>query len=187
MLDELMRSLEQDHLHQEGKIVVEVMTKSIKPESLKRAIQSVEERRLPLRVAGKVEAINAQDRRATYQEGCLKCGEMSHRVARFRLAKPKRYWQAFSRTPVTCLGGTATKQVPSADLDLPLEDLRHQPVAFISGSLSGASAADLSSRRRAMQWSSHARDSTTWSYALVYIFNPSGTNAKMAKYLADKL
>ncbi|RHY84812.1 hypothetical protein DYB35_014093 [Aphanomyces astaci] len=43
MLDELMRSLEQDHqecaLHQEGKVVVEVMTKSIKPESLKTAVQ----------------------------------------------------------------------------------------------------------------------------------------------------
>ncbi|RHY95048.1 hypothetical protein DYB35_013546, partial [Aphanomyces astaci] len=43
MLDELMRSLEQDHqewvLHQEGKMVVEVMTKSIKPESLKTAVQ----------------------------------------------------------------------------------------------------------------------------------------------------
>ncbi|RLN99799.1 hypothetical protein DYB28_009379 [Aphanomyces astaci] len=38
MLDELMRSLEQDHqewvLHQEGKMVVEVMTMSIKSESL---------------------------------------------------------------------------------------------------------------------------------------------------------
>ncbi|RLO00147.1 hypothetical protein DYB28_005993 [Aphanomyces astaci] len=43
MFDELMRSLEQDHqewvLHQEGKMVVEVMTKSIKPESLKTAVQ----------------------------------------------------------------------------------------------------------------------------------------------------
>ncbi|RHY79988.1 hypothetical protein DYB31_013448, partial [Aphanomyces astaci] len=43
MLDALMRSLEQDHqewvLHQEGKRVVEVMTKSIKPESLKTAVQ----------------------------------------------------------------------------------------------------------------------------------------------------
>ncbi|RHZ30985.1 hypothetical protein DYB37_012063 [Aphanomyces astaci] len=99
MLDELMRSLEQDHLHQEGKIVVEVMTKSIKPESLKRAIQSVEERRLPLfqrcdkpqvprreggrenvvknngRVAGKAETIMLK----TAKKGCLKCGEMSHR------------------------------------------------------------------------------------------------------------
>ncbi|RHZ04179.1 hypothetical protein DYB26_016395, partial [Aphanomyces astaci] len=39
MLDGLIRSLEQDHqewvLHQEGKMVVEVMTKSIKPESPK--------------------------------------------------------------------------------------------------------------------------------------------------------
>ncbi|RLO03109.1 hypothetical protein DYB28_015946 [Aphanomyces astaci] len=43
MLDELMRSLEHDHqegvLHQEGKMVVEVMTKSIKTESLKTATQ----------------------------------------------------------------------------------------------------------------------------------------------------
>ncbi|RHZ08247.1 hypothetical protein DYB26_012551, partial [Aphanomyces astaci] len=43
MLDELMRSLEQYHqewvLHQEGKMVVEVMTKSIKPDSLKTAVQ----------------------------------------------------------------------------------------------------------------------------------------------------
>ncbi|KAF0758080.1 hypothetical protein AaE_004052 [Aphanomyces astaci] len=43
MLDALMRSLEQDHqewvLHQEGKMVVEVMTKSIKPESMKTAVQ----------------------------------------------------------------------------------------------------------------------------------------------------
>ncbi|RHZ06950.1 hypothetical protein DYB31_007032 [Aphanomyces astaci] len=43
MLDGLIRSLEQDHqewvLHQEGKMVVEVMTKSIKPESPKTAVQ----------------------------------------------------------------------------------------------------------------------------------------------------
>ncbi|RHY22096.1 hypothetical protein DYB32_009616 [Aphanomyces invadans] len=43
MLDDLMRVLEQDHqewvLHQEGKIVVEIMTKAIKPEALKTAVQ----------------------------------------------------------------------------------------------------------------------------------------------------
>ncbi|ETV63744.1 hypothetical protein H257_19324 [Aphanomyces astaci] len=44
MFDEVMRSLEQDHLewvlHQEGEMVVEIMTKLIKPESLKTAGQN---------------------------------------------------------------------------------------------------------------------------------------------------
>ncbi|RHY19584.1 hypothetical protein DYB32_010205 [Aphanomyces invadans] len=43
MLDDLMQLLEQDHqewvLHQEGKIVVEIMTKAIKPETLKTAVK----------------------------------------------------------------------------------------------------------------------------------------------------
>ncbi|ETV87428.1 hypothetical protein H257_01010 [Aphanomyces astaci] len=42
MLDELMRSLEQDHqewvFHQKGEMVIEVVTESIKPESLKTVI-----------------------------------------------------------------------------------------------------------------------------------------------------
>ncbi|RLO12208.1 hypothetical protein DYB28_003914, partial [Aphanomyces astaci] len=150
MLDELMRSLEQDHqewvLHQEGKMVVEVMTKSIKPESLKTAVQKqlqlqrnkalksdvfryvnwlrtfaaghqlyvglddeskpspvakpVEAPRaskphMPRRdsgredaakntgsVGGKAEMIAPKNAEPPARKGCLKCGDMSHRVAR---------------------------------------------------------------------------------------------------------
>ncbi|ETV90858.1 hypothetical protein H310_14454, partial [Aphanomyces invadans] len=43
MLDDLMRVLEHDHqewvLHQEGKVVVEVMARAIRPETLKSAVQ----------------------------------------------------------------------------------------------------------------------------------------------------
>ncbi|RHZ18182.1 hypothetical protein DYB31_008409, partial [Aphanomyces astaci] len=118
MLDELMRSLEQDHqewvLHQEGKMVVEVMTKSIKPESLKTAVQ----KQLQLqrnkalksdvfryvnwlrtfaaghqlgredaaknngRVGGKAETTVPKNAEPPARKGCLKCGDMSHRVAR---------------------------------------------------------------------------------------------------------
>ncbi|RHY23966.1 hypothetical protein DYB32_009017 [Aphanomyces invadans] len=43
MLDDLMRVLEQDHqewvLHQEGKMVVEVMARAIRPDTLKSAVQ----------------------------------------------------------------------------------------------------------------------------------------------------
>ena len=43
MLDDLTRALEQDHqewvLHQEGKVVVDVMAKAIKPDALKLAVQ----------------------------------------------------------------------------------------------------------------------------------------------------
>ncbi|RHY17339.1 hypothetical protein DYB25_005289 [Aphanomyces astaci] len=150
MLDELMRSLEQDHqewvLHQEGKMVVEDMTKSIKPESLKTAVQKqlqlqrnkalksdvfryvnwlrtfaaghqlyvglddeskpspaakpVEAPRggkpqMPRRdsgredaaknngrVGGKAETIVPKNAEPPARKGCLKCGDMSHRVAR---------------------------------------------------------------------------------------------------------
>ncbi|RHY22032.1 hypothetical protein DYB32_009642 [Aphanomyces invadans] len=43
MLDDFMRVLEQDHqeweLHQEGKMVVEVMARAIRPDTLKSAVQ----------------------------------------------------------------------------------------------------------------------------------------------------
>ncbi|RLO04942.1 hypothetical protein DYB28_007037, partial [Aphanomyces astaci] len=150
MLDELMRSLEQDHqewvLHQEGKMVVEVMTKSIKPESLKTAVQKqlqlqrnkalksdvfryvnwlrtfaachqlyvgIDDESKPSpaatpveaprggkphmsrrdsgredaaknngRVGGKAETIVPKNAEPSARKGCLKCGDMSHRVAR---------------------------------------------------------------------------------------------------------
>ncbi|ETV82810.1 hypothetical protein H257_04591 [Aphanomyces astaci] len=150
MLDELMRSLEQDHqewvLHQEGKMVVEVMMKSIKPESLKTAVQKQlqlqrnkalksdvfryvnwlrtfaaghqlyvgldDESKLspaakPVeaprggkphvprrdsgredaaknngRVGGKAETIVPKNAEPSARKGCLKCGDMTHRVAR---------------------------------------------------------------------------------------------------------
>ncbi|RHY10128.1 hypothetical protein DYB36_014186 [Aphanomyces astaci] len=130
MLDELMRSLEQDHqewvLHQEGKMVVEVMTKSIKPESLKTAVQKQRNKALKSdvfryvnwlrtfaaghqlyvglddeskpspaakprredaakntgRVGGKAEMIAPKNAEPPARKGCLKCGDMSHRVAR---------------------------------------------------------------------------------------------------------
>ncbi|RHY94031.1 hypothetical protein DYB31_016790 [Aphanomyces astaci] len=114
MLDELMRSLEQVHqqwvLHEEDKMVVEVMAKSIKPESLKTAVQ----KQLQLqqnkalksdvfrgkpqvtrreggredatknngRVGGKAETIVPKNAEPSAKKGCLKCGDMSHRVAR---------------------------------------------------------------------------------------------------------
>ncbi|RLO10607.1 hypothetical protein DYB28_007697 [Aphanomyces astaci] len=150
MLNELIRSLEQDHqewvLHQEGKMVVEVMTKSIKPESLMTAVQKqlqlqrnkalksnvfpyvnwlrtfaachqlyvglvVEPKPSPAAklieaprggkpqisrregcredaaknngtVDGKAEAIVPKTAEPPAKKGCLKCGDMSHRVAR---------------------------------------------------------------------------------------------------------
>ncbi|RQM21454.1 hypothetical protein B5M09_014044 [Aphanomyces astaci] len=89
-LDELMRSLEQDHqewvLHQQGKMFVEVMTKSIKPESLKTADQKQLDREDSAknngRVGGKAEAIVPKTAEPPARKGCLKCGDMSHRVAR---------------------------------------------------------------------------------------------------------
>ncbi|KAF0703789.1 hypothetical protein AaE_015239 [Aphanomyces astaci] len=111
MLDELMRSLEQDHqewvLHQGGKMVVEVMTKSIKPESLKTALRTFagghqlyvglddEPKPSPAaklrregaaknngRVGGKAETIVPKSVERSTRKGCFKCGDMSHRVAR---------------------------------------------------------------------------------------------------------
>ncbi|KAF0704187.1 hypothetical protein AaE_015065 [Aphanomyces astaci] len=150
MLDELMRSLEQDHqewvLHQEGKMVVGVITKSIKPKSLKTAVQKQlllqrnkaltsdvfryvnwlqtfaagrqlyvglvnESKPSPAakpveaprggkpqgprreggredaaknngRIGGKAEAIVPETAEPAAKKGCLKCGDMSHRVAR---------------------------------------------------------------------------------------------------------
>ncbi|KAF0704619.1 hypothetical protein AaE_014847, partial [Aphanomyces astaci] len=95
--------------------------------------------------------------------------------------------------------GAVATQVPPADLDLPLDDQRHQPLAFISGSFSGASARwpivekeaygvvesckrldYLVVRRGGYRLFTDHRN-------LVYIFNPSGSNANMAKYQDDKL
>ncbi|RQM19612.1 hypothetical protein B5M09_011558 [Aphanomyces astaci] len=104
MLDELMRSLEQDHqelvLHQGGKMVVQVLANSIKPESPKIAVQ----KQLQLqrnkalksdvfsyrpgdaaknngRVGGKAEAIVPRTVEPPAKKGWLKCGDMRHCVA----------------------------------------------------------------------------------------------------------
>ncbi|RHZ08483.1 hypothetical protein DYB26_009527 [Aphanomyces astaci] len=148
MLDEMMRSLEQDHqewvLHQEGNMVFEVMTKSIEPESLKTVVRKQLQRNKalksdafryvnwlrtfaaghqlyvgldnepkPSRTAKPVEAprggktqvsrreggredaaknngrvgemaemIVPKNAEPSAKKGCLKCGDMSHRVAR---------------------------------------------------------------------------------------------------------
>ncbi|RHY95936.1 hypothetical protein DYB26_010891 [Aphanomyces astaci] len=113
MLDELMRSLEQDHqeweLHQESKTVVEVMTKSIKPESMKTSVQ----KQLQLqrtrrgrpqvprreggqedaaknngRVDGKADAIVPKTAEPPAKKGCLMFGDMSHYVARCPKTSP---------------------------------------------------------------------------------------------------
>ncbi|RLO04616.1 hypothetical protein DYB28_003906 [Aphanomyces astaci] len=114
MLDKLMRWLEQDHqewvVHQGGKRIVQVMAKSMKPESLKTAVQ----KKLQLqrnkvlksdvfryanwvrkfaaghgredaaknngRVGGKAEAIVHRTVEPPAKKGCLKCGDMSRRV-----------------------------------------------------------------------------------------------------------
>ncbi|KAF0776094.1 hypothetical protein AaE_000206, partial [Aphanomyces astaci] len=81
----------------------------------------------------------------------------------------------------------------------PLEDQRHQPLAFISGSFSGASArwpivekgayAVVESCKRLDYLVVRAGGFRlfTGHRNLVCIFNPSGSNATMAKYQADKL
>ncbi|RLO03094.1 hypothetical protein DYB28_013302, partial [Aphanomyces astaci] len=92
MLNELIRSLEQDHqewvLHQEGKLVVEVMTKSIKPESLRTAVQMQlqlqRNKALKSNVFPYAEAIVPKTAEPPAKKGCLKCG-----AQRPRLAKPK--------------------------------------------------------------------------------------------------
>ncbi|ETV71271.1 hypothetical protein H257_13409 [Aphanomyces astaci] len=95
--------------------------------------------------------------------------------------------------------GAVATEVPPANLDLPLEDQRHQPLAFISGSFSGASARwpIVEKEAYAVVESCKRLDYLvvrpggfrlfTDHRNLVYIFNPSGSNANMAKYQADKL
>jgi hypothetical protein len=95
--------------------------------------------------------------------------------------------------------GAVATQVPPTDLDLPLEEQRHEPLAFLSGSFSNAS----------LRWPIVEKEAYAVVEAckrldylvvrpggfrlftdhrnLVYIFNPSGSNANMAKYQADKL
>ncbi|RHZ25567.1 hypothetical protein DYB26_003963 [Aphanomyces astaci] len=174
MLDELMRSLEQDHqewvLHQEGKMVVEDMTKSIKPESLTTAVQKQlqlqrnkalksdvfryvnwlrtfaagqhlyvglddESKPSPAakpveaprggkpqvprrdsdredaaknngRVGGKAETIVPKNAEPAARMGCLKCGDMNHRVARCPKTTPGE---------TRCIG---FKDLPDDDSDL---------------------------------------------------------------------
>ncbi|ETV82186.1 hypothetical protein H257_04897 [Aphanomyces astaci] len=95
--------------------------------------------------------------------------------------------------------GAVATQVPPADLDLPLEDQRHQRLAFINGSFFGASARwpIVEKEAYAMVESCRRLDYLvvrpggfrlfTDHRNLVYIFNPSGSNTNMTKYQADKL
>ncbi|RHY06418.1 hypothetical protein DYB36_008948 [Aphanomyces astaci] len=102
------------------------MTKSIKPESLKTAVQKqlqlqrnkalksdvfryvnwlrtfaaghqlyvgLDDEPKPSPAAKPAETIVPKNAEPSAKKGCLKCGDMSHRVERPRLAKPKRCWQ----------------------------------------------------------------------------------------------
>ncbi|KAH9107235.1 hypothetical protein LEN26_001687 [Aphanomyces euteiches] len=90
--------------------------------------------------------------------------------------------------------GAVATQVPLSDLDLPLEEQRHEPLAFVSGSFTGASQRwpIVEKEAYAMMQSCKNLDYLivrpggfrlfTDHRNLVYIFNPCGSNANMAKY-----
>ncbi|KAF0718358.1 Aste57867_1739 [Aphanomyces stellatus] len=85
------------------------------------------------------------------------------------------------------------------DLDKPLEDQRHEPLAFISGTFAGASARwpIVEKEAYAVVESCKRLDYLivrpsgfrlfTDHRNLVYMFNPLGSNGNLAKYQADKL
>ncbi len=95
--------------------------------------------------------------------------------------------------------GAVATQVPPDDLNLPLDEQRHEPLAFLSGTFSGASArwpivekeafAIVESCKRLdyLLVRPNGFRLFTDQRNLVYIFNPSGSNSNMAKYQADKL
>ncbi|KAH9108266.1 hypothetical protein LEN26_014132 [Aphanomyces euteiches] len=95
--------------------------------------------------------------------------------------------------------GAVATQVPLSDLDLHLEEQRHEPLAIVSGSFTGASQRwpIVEKEAYAMMQSCKNLDYLivrpggfrlfTDHRNLVYIFNPRGSNANMAKYQADKL
>ncbi|KAF0699577.1 Aste57867_9865 [Aphanomyces stellatus] len=95
--------------------------------------------------------------------------------------------------------GAVATQVPPSDLDKPLEEQRHEPLAFISGTFAGASV-----RRPIVEKEAYAVVEAckrldylivrpggfrlfTDHRNLVYMFNPRGSNGTLAKYQADKL
>ncbi|KAH9174484.1 hypothetical protein AeNC1_017678, partial [Aphanomyces euteiches] len=66
---------------------------------------------------------------------------------KIKLARPWFHWLILEPDMTVCLHtdasegfwGTIATQVPYDDLSLPLEDQRHQPLAFLSGAFTGAS------------------------------------------------
>ncbi|KAH9110401.1 hypothetical protein AeMF1_014779, partial [Aphanomyces euteiches] len=95
--------------------------------------------------------------------------------------------------------GAVATQIPSEDLSLPLEDQRHEPLAFLSGTFTGASQRwpIVEKEAYAVVESCKRLDYLvvrpggfrlfTDHRNLVYMFNPRGSNSGMAKYQADKL
>ncbi|KAF0704575.1 Aste57867_7321 [Aphanomyces stellatus] len=95
--------------------------------------------------------------------------------------------------------GAVTTQVPPSDLDKPLEDQRHEPLAFISGTFDGASARwpIVEKEAYAVVESCKQLDYLivrpggfhlfTDHRNLVYMFNPRVSNGNLAKYQVDKL
>ncbi|KAH9088946.1 hypothetical protein LEN26_019336 [Aphanomyces euteiches] len=95
--------------------------------------------------------------------------------------------------------GAVATQIPSEDLSLPLEDQRHEPLAFLSGTFTGASQRwpIVEKEAYAVVESCKRLDYLvvrpggfrlfTDHRNLVYMFNPRGSNSGVAKYQADKL
>ncbi|KAF0742575.1 hypothetical protein Ae201684P_008386 [Aphanomyces euteiches] len=95
--------------------------------------------------------------------------------------------------------GAVATQIPSEDLSLPLEDQRHKPLAFLSGTFTGASQCwpIVEKEAYAVVESCKRLDYLvvrpggfrlfTDHRNLAYMFNPRGSNSGMAKYQADKL
>ncbi|KAH9135325.1 hypothetical protein AeRB84_019220, partial [Aphanomyces euteiches] len=95
--------------------------------------------------------------------------------------------------------GAVATQIPSEDLSLPLEDQRHEPLAFLSGTFTGASQRwpIVEKEAYAVVESCKRLDYIvvrpggfrlfTDHRNLVYMFNPRRSNSGMAKYQADKL
>ncbi|KAH9114827.1 hypothetical protein LEN26_013016 [Aphanomyces euteiches] len=84
--------------------------------------------------------------------------------------------------------GAVATQIPSEDLSLPLEDQRHEPLAFLSGRFTGASQRWPIVEKEAYAWYVPVVSRLFTDHRnLVYMFNPRGSNSGMAKYQADKL
>ncbi|KAF0731194.1 hypothetical protein Ae201684_011457 [Aphanomyces euteiches] len=95
--------------------------------------------------------------------------------------------------------GAIATQVPYDDLSLPLEDQRHQPLAFLSGAFTGASERWPIVEKEAF---AVVESCKRLDYILIrpagfrlftdhknlqYIFNPAGQSPNMARYQAHKL